>query len=257
MNLIVQVDAAGWIPAEPQQSPPLWQSVTSDEMKLTVTPLTHEFPSSGELTAVRRHFQQLIRTRGGALISCDVLTNGGTPMVRTVAKYHQGSGYAMAYSASLTASRANWVVELAVRGSEDDFTGVREALITSELAQKAGPSEKRQLAENIIPIEWKFERAPGTRGNLAYLLSDDESYDARFPDHPLSRVRRWLRRQERAFQLIPLDSPSGESRDDSAKKEGDRRILRKMLAQPGPGQLHDLPAPHLRASRYDTPKSNR
>ncbi|HTS32162.1 MAG TPA: hypothetical protein VMH81_40105 [Bryobacteraceae bacterium] len=208
MNLIVQIDAAGWIANEPPQSPPVWQSVTSDEMTLAVTPLTPEFPQLGDLAAVRRYFQQQVRARQGALISCDVVTPAGTPMVRMVAKYRAGRGYAMSYSASLTASQANFVVEVLIRGSEDNFTGVREALVTSELLRKAGPSEKRQLSQKIIPKEWKFERYdPGTRGDLSYLLSDDEAYDPRFPDHPLSRVRRWLSRQERAFQVTPQQDP--------------------------------------------------
>jgi hypothetical protein len=209
MNLRIQIDATGWFPADPPQLMPRWQSVTCDEMKIQATPLDAAFPQLSDLAAVRSHFQHVVRTRGGALISCDVVPTGGRAMVRTVSKYRAGRGYAMAYTASLTAPMANWIVELLISGSEDQVTGVREAVVTFEMSQEAGPSEQRQLAQKVFPFEWKFERyEPETRGDLAYLLSDDDKYDSRFPEHPLSRVRRWLRREEPAFQVTPGERSS-------------------------------------------------
>ncbi len=46
----------------------------------------------------------------------------------------------MAYTASLTAFCANWMIELLISGAEDNFTGVRETLIAAELLEAAGPS---------------------------------------------------------------------------------------------------------------------
>jgi hypothetical protein len=154
----------------------------------------------------------------------------------------------MAYTASLTAPLANLVIELLISGSEDHFTGIREALITSELSQTAGPSEQRQPAQNVIPIEWKFERyEPGTRGDLAYLLSDDDKYDARFPDHPLSRIRRWLRRQERAFEVTPAKA-SALADVSQANPAGKARgvfgnLLRRFGSRQDNGGPHGAPAP--------------
>jgi hypothetical protein len=87
MRLIVQIDASGWFPSDPPQSPPLWQGVTCDEMKIQANPREAAFPELNDLAAVRRHFQHVIRTRGGALISCDLVSIGGIEMVRTVSKY--------------------------------------------------------------------------------------------------------------------------------------------------------------------------
>jgi hypothetical protein len=248
MKLRIQIDASGWFPTDPPQSPPQWQSVTCDEMKIQATSREPEFPPLSDLAAVRRHFQRVIRTRAGALISCDVVSIGGMSMVRTVSKYRAGRGYAMAYTASLTATLENSVIELLIGGSEDNFTGVREAVVTSELSQRAGPSEQRQLAQNVIPIEWKFERyEPGIQGDLAYLLSDDDKYDARFPDHPLSRVRRWLRRQERAFEVTLGDASAAADarRADSTMQAGGflGDLLRRFGSRRDNGGLHVAPAP--------------
>jgi hypothetical protein len=248
MNLSIQIDPAGWFPTDPPHSPPRWQSVTCDEMEIQATQLEAAFPQLNDLAAVRRHFQHMIRTRGGALISCDVVEVGGMQTVRTVSKYRAGRGFAMTYTASLSAHLANLIIELLISGSEDDFTGVREALIVSELSQKASPSERQQLAQNVIPIEWKFERyEPRTRGDLAYLLSDDEKYDTRFPDHPLSRVRRWLRRQEHSFQVTTVQDSNAAAnahanppRNAGAMLGG---LLGKLASRQDAGGLPIVPAP--------------
>lgn len=205
-NLKIEIDTTGWFPLDPPQSG-RWQSVTCDEIKIQAARQEATFPPLSDLGAMRRYFRQAIGTRGGALISCDVITVAGVDVIRTVSKYSAGRGYAMAYAACLTATFKNWIIELLISGSEDNFTGVREAVVTSELMETAGPSERRQWEQNVIPIEWKFERyEPGSRGDLAYLLSDDDKYDPRFPDHPLSRVRRWLR-QARA--RVPSNAGQG------------------------------------------------
>ncbi len=215
MLLRIQVDGSGWFPVDPPLTTPRWESVTCDEMIITARPLNGTFPPLNDLLAVRRHFQQLIRSRAGALVSCDVIRVCGVDMVRTVSKYRTEHQHAMAFAASLTTLASQSVVELLIRGREDGFTGVREAIVTSDLLFAAGPSAQRQLSEGKIPIELKFERyEPGTQPALSFVASDDEKYDPRFPDHPLTRVRRWLRRQERAFAVTLGSSavpPAGEA----------------------------------------------
>ncbi len=137
MSLKVHIDATGWFPMDPPGA--RWESVTSDEMKLAEMPPDPAFPPLSDLAAVRRYFQQVIRTRGGALISCDVVAAGEAAMVRTVSKYRTAREHAMAYTASLAVPVADRAIELSISGSEDNFTGVREAMITAELCKTAGP----------------------------------------------------------------------------------------------------------------------
>jgi hypothetical protein len=132
----------------------------------------------------------------------------------------------MGFTASLIVPVASWLVELAIRGTEDDFTGVREGVITWELTQTAGPPERQQLAWSVMPIEWHFERyEPGTRADLAYCVSDDEKCDPRFPDHPLTRVRRWLRRQERVFRTIRQDAGSAKGKAEAGFGESEKLAI--------------------------------
>jgi hypothetical protein len=154
----------------------------------------------------------------------------------------------MAYAASLTAPLANLVIELLISASEDHFTGVREALIISELSQTAGPSEQRQLAQNVIPIEWKFERyEPGTGEISRTYSATTNKYDARFPEHPLSRVRRWLRRQERAFEVMPAEASALADASQVNPTGKARGVLGNLLGRFGSrqdnGGPHVVPAP--------------
>jgi glutaredoxin 2 len=245
MTLRIQVDGCGWFPADPPHPTPRWESVTCDEMVVTTRPRDDAFPPLNDVVAVRRHFQQLIRSRAGALVSCDVVGVSAVNMVRTVSKYRTEDRFAMAFAASLTALTANYAVELSIRGREDGFTGIREAIVTSELLRTAGPSVRRQLNEKKIPIEFMFERyAPDTQPALCFVVSDDEKYDSRFPDHPVTRVRRWLRRQERAF-AVTLESaaepPAGVRSRASTGLLGS--MLKKFGSRQANGGLHAAPGP--------------
>jgi hypothetical protein len=218
-TLIIDIDCAGWTSiteaagpaaAAPANSPPglvpNWQNVTGDEMCIKVEPLSGVFPDLNDIAGVRRHFRNLIGQRGGAIVSCDIAAVGELAAVRCVSKYRAGQGPAMAFTAAITIPLAPWVVELSIRGSEQGTTGVREAMVLQELMQTARPSERQQLANRIFPMEWKFERyEPGARGDLSFVVSDDEKYDPRFPDHPLTSVRRLLRRVERTFRVMEVN----------------------------------------------------
>jgi hypothetical protein len=127
-------------------------------------------------------------------------------------------------------------------------TAILEALITHELMQTAGTSEEEQLKRGVIPIELKFERyRPGTRGDLAYLLSDDEKYDAAFPHHPLTRVRRWLRHIERTFRVGPVEEPPAQP----AAKPGLFGKLRGRFGAEAPDTLNLKSDPAPPGKRFE------
>ena len=83
-------------------------------------------------------------------------------------------------------SRYVWTVVSGERG----MTGVREAVITAELL-KAGTltieSYRRSWAKDPYDVSYS-----GVDRSVLRFISDDEQYDARFPEHPLSKVRRIL-----------------------------------------------------------------
>lgn len=203
LKITVQLDTSGWFEID-RNSGIKWESVTSDEMTLKVKAIG-SFPSLSEVSAVRHYFRDRSREQQGAIVSCDVIELFGRAVAKSVLKYYTNSG--LSYTASIHAPIGTRLAEIAIRGSEYKIRGIREALVTQELIGTATDEQRKQLASNFFPMEWKFERyEPGTRGSWAYQLSDDEKYDQRFPDHPLSRVRRWLRRIEKTFQVTSVES---------------------------------------------------
>lgn len=73
---------------------------------------------------------------------------------------------------------------------ECGITGVREAVITAELMRSC------RLTIRDYKASWARDPYDPTYGgvdrSVLRFVSDDECYEARFPEHPLSKVRRVL-----------------------------------------------------------------
>src|ERR1700719_2844709 len=149
MNCRVELDVTGWHATDKRAS---WQTVAFDEMKLQVTEMQEPFPAVSGLDQVREFFRPVVTRRKGALISCDPVQNSDPPLFRMVYKYPTGRGYAVTFEASLALPVGNVRLELLIMASEDNVTGVREALVMRDLMKTAGISEREQLARNEIPI---------------------------------------------------------------------------------------------------------
>jgi hypothetical protein len=84
---------------------------------------------------------------------------------------------------------------------EHGTTGVREAVVTAEL-MGAGRLSLADYRERWAGDPYD----PGYAGvdrSVLRSLSDDESYDGQFPDHPLSRIRKVLADLPGRIQLGP------------------------------------------------------
>ena len=82
-----------------------------------------------------------------------------------------------------------WLLWTIVAG-EHGTTGVREAVVTADL-MNAG-----KLTMDDYKLHWAQDPYdPAHQGEdrrVLRFISDDESYDGQFPQHPLSKVRRLL-----------------------------------------------------------------
>ncbi len=70
---------------------------------------------------------------------------------------------------------------------EHGTTGVREAIVTAELLN-AGTLTMQEYESSWAqdPYDAQYD---GVDRSVLHFMSDDECYDARFPEHPLSKVR--------------------------------------------------------------------
>lgn len=84
---------------------------------------------------------------------------------------------------------------------EQGVTGGREAVVTTE-ALRAGVIELDAGAGKLK--HWFKDRYdPKFDARTIRSIADDGSYDVRFPDHPLSRIRTLLRQIESSFSILP------------------------------------------------------
>jgi hypothetical protein len=102
--------------------------------------------------------------------------------VRTIVKVRQ-QPHGMTYIGSLTLPFRDFCFIVKAQCREHGETGVREAIVFHLLAR-----------------EGRLPKDPKERFNMAS-ISDEERHDARFPNHPLSRLRRLMRHLESTAAL--------------------------------------------------------
>jgi hypothetical protein len=184
-NPPVQLSMAGWIEGARQDGMRVWRDTDDDVLSLTVVDSPFEFATEAKL---QRWARELAQERGGGLIEVAL----GAPRPRSIAsliyKRPQGLGYVytgMLFMAGKDRSLV-WTVVAVERG----MTGVREAIITAEML------EAGELTIDDYERSWAQDPYdPTYRGvdrSVLRFMSDDKRYDVRFPQHPLSKVRRVL-----------------------------------------------------------------
>ncbi len=140
----------------------------------------------GDVAAVRAFFRTMVLKNGGGIVSVDVLDLAGLPGVRAIIKVPQKPA-GTTYLASLTIPRRDFSFVVKVQCEELSDVGARERAIYGRFL--VGPSfdPARPL------VGWEVDPYdPTRRDKIMRNESEDERYDAQFPEHPLSRARGYL-----------------------------------------------------------------
>jgi hypothetical protein len=123
---------------------------------------------------LKQLFVEVDREQGSTLLTFAVKDYGGLPCMETVSEKPQ-KPHGVVCKASITVPRKYFYFFVSFYAAEQGITGMRDAIIFSKHSEEVG-----------------WEAAKGT-GSRAESESNKEKYDAEFPDHPLSRVRRSLK----------------------------------------------------------------
>ena len=165
-----------------------WRNDQGDFVSLV---LKHESLGLSQLSdevALRDISRAIAQSRGGGLIEVGMHTGAVGPTAFLIYKRLLMPAYAftgMLFVPGLQPSQV-WTVV----AHEHGITGLREAIITAELFD-----EGKLRIEDYERTWAKDPYDPGYSAvdrRVLRFVSDDESYDERFPDHPLSKVRRIL-----------------------------------------------------------------
>ena len=134
----------------------------------------------------------------GAIIEVELRTLDGCAAIHDIMKVPQ-IPFGMGYLGCISLPFREFGFMITVACKERGTTGARDTSIFAELLQK---DEVRFEDGKDQPIGWMQDPYdPAVKTPPGRNRSDDELYDARFPDHPLSQVRGLLRRIETTLRL--------------------------------------------------------
>ena len=167
----------------------VWYTAGGDPVLLYHFPIRPDLradpKSAGELRAA---YRASVATSGGAIIEVDTPSVDGCDAIRTVFKFPQRPT-GMTYLGSITLPFRDFSYVIKVQCEELGITGVREAAVLAELMD---------VGEIRLDVPGSGGRIPGWSRDpydataetpLMRNRAEDEAYDARFPEHPLSRLR--------------------------------------------------------------------
>ena len=120
------------------------------------------------------------------VVECRVLPLDGVRSIWLIVKGQDQQTRGAVYLGSLTIPFREFSFVIKIQCQEQGITGMREALLVMEaLRNGTGRIEE----ERFVPLGWSF---------------DDEQFDGRLPQHPLSRVRRELSTIASSVRIEPI-----------------------------------------------------
>lgn len=177
----------------------LWRDIDGDVLSLAncSEPLTDS--GRADEMKVRRWCREIAESRSGGLVEAHRLDNG----IKFIYKRLDMPAYVYT-GMLLTRLREVWLVWTTVAG-ERGTTGVREAVVAANLMNEGKlKPEEYELRWAQDPYEPAYRKVDKS---VLRFMSDDESYDEQFPQHPLSKVRRILAALPSNVEYNSVESP--------------------------------------------------
>jgi hypothetical protein len=167
--------------------PRIWTDELGNIVTLTeLDDRPDDVPELANASEARQYCRGFAESRGAGLIEASVLERPAGRSLAFIYKRREGPAYI--YTGMVMAPNGRgWDVWTIVAG-ERGTTGVREAVVTAELMQ-SGQMTLEQFKTSWARDPYDPDYAGVDRSVLRF-VSDADVHDARFPDHPLSVVRR-------------------------------------------------------------------
>jgi hypothetical protein len=186
---MAQLALEGWREGTPQGDLRVWRNSQDDVLSLAISDAASlRFPEVANEAALRQWSRECCEDRGAGLIEIRVGTGARGAIVGFISKRLVHPAYL--FTGMLFMPHNDAIHVWTAVSGERGITGVREALITAEL-WNAGvlTPENFELCWAADPYDHTYH---GVDRSVLRFVSDDPCYDERFPDHPLSKVRRLL-----------------------------------------------------------------
>jgi hypothetical protein len=173
----------------------LWvDPATGDRMSVHFFDLVPNLPAGlKDLERLRRELT-LQTAEVGGLVEAFVVTIDNTAALLQIVKLPLPDRPGQVFIASITVPKATSSAVLKLIAIEGPMTGIRESMVLADVISETG---------NPDAFYSPHPFAPDSTPKLPWHRADDPRFDERTPDHPLSRVRRWLRHVIATTRLDP------------------------------------------------------
>lgn len=191
----IRVHLDGW--QTWNHAPNMWSDVTGMVFSVDVFDLPPDISAPlDDLRGLRHFYRTLARQNGLALLECDVVPFGAFRAVRVVLKMPlQPRGFGFVGSLTLPFRDCSYVLKY--QAAEGQPTGLRESLVAAQMMQAVDDPEGVMRSWCADPYDPSLKYEPMCN------KADDPAWDARFPEHPLSRVRAALNLLPQHTELAP------------------------------------------------------
>jgi hypothetical protein len=184
------VPMSGWEITRREPLAVYWRDVVGDVVSLALLPTLQALPALSHTRELQRYCRSIAESQNAGLVevACTVGTEG--PSVTYIYKRLEMPAFRFFGVALTPVPQGTW--QWMIISGERGVTGTREAVVAGRLI------EGGQLTPSAYEATWASDPYDPLyrgvdRGTLCY-ISDAEEYDEQFPDHPLAKVRRELKR---------------------------------------------------------------
>lgn len=196
----VDVDVSKWHRVEESPTEIIWLDsleYCTAILSLNYFPVRPDIPFPlSDVASLRKSYRAMAIEAGGGLMRADVIELAGLPAVETLFKFPiPGQSRGLNYIGSITLPFANLSYVIKVQSAEMGMTGVREAMLFARLNPPVQFNQEELKDKGSAKIEGlgKDPYDPSIDYPNMPTIFEDEQYDMEFPDHPLTKVRRWLK----------------------------------------------------------------
>jgi hypothetical protein len=186
----------GWReqPGEPPHR--IWHNDIGDGLGLYYFGIAPDIPAPLEsIDQLRQSYRLGLAEDNAGLVELTAIQLDTIPALKLIAKVAQGP-HGMTYLGSFTIPRRDFSYVLKVQCREYGITGLREAVVFAQELER-GHVHISKIGQDSRLINWDADPyEPTFAGPVLRNVADDERYDSQFPNHPLSRVRRYLNELE-------------------------------------------------------------
>jgi hypothetical protein len=180
----------GWQFVESDARACYWGDASGDAVRLALLPEDPTLPAPENAIALRTYCRRYAQQKKAGLLEVACTHGAEGTSCTFVCKRLEIPAFTFFGVILIPNGHSMW--QWLVIAGERGTTGIREAVVAAKMLE-AGQLTIETYASSWACDPYEPSYAGVDRSTLRY-LSDSEEYDEEFPDHPLTKVRRELRR---------------------------------------------------------------